>query len=276
MRLAYVDLANHRTVLRMGQYWAPMFGETPVSMSHVAFPLGYGSAGMIGWRFPGVFLYQDLGPTGGIDVKLQLAAFEGSGAPASAQDSVPVMAIGSGEASGLPQVEARLDVSRSRPRFGWRGYVVGHVDWQDTTGTGVDGDNLTAWGLQVGGNLRPGRLTLQGNGYYGRALGPQFGHITQQGDIRGWGAWGQAGFDFTTNWSVWFFYGIDDPDEVRFARDNPTRPFLPRQENRSTDALLRFRAGRYAVGVEWLRAVTRWSTGRTDADQVALSVMYRL
>ena len=32
----------------------------PVSVTHLAFPLGYGATGMIGWRFPGVFLYHDL------------------------------------------------------------------------------------------------------------------------------------------------------------------------------------------------------------------------
>jgi len=28
---------------------------TPVSLTHIAFPLGYGASGKIGWRFPGVF-----------------------------------------------------------------------------------------------------------------------------------------------------------------------------------------------------------------------------
>jgi hypothetical protein len=41
--------------------------------------------------------------------------------------------------------------------------------------------------------------------------------------------------------------------------------------------LLRFRAGRYAVGLEYFRAVTDWSgDGRSDADQVALSALYTL
>jgi len=41
-------------------------------------------------------------------------------------------------------------------------------------------------------------------------------------------------------------------------------------------ALLRFRAGRYAAGLEYFRNVTRWSTGVTSADQYALSVLYTL
>jgi len=276
MRLAYVDLANRHTTLRIGQYWAPFFAEVPVSLGHMAFPLGYGASGMIGWRFPGLFFYHDLGSGERYEAQLQLAAFKGSGPPATAQDSVPVMAIGTGEASGLPQLEARLDVGRNRSRIGWRGYVVSHIDWQDTTGTGVPGDNLTAWGFEAGANVRPGRMTLHGNGYYGKALGQQFAHITQFGNIRGWGAWGQAGYDFTPVWSVWSFYGIDDPDEARYRLDHPASPPLARQQNRTASGLLRFRAGRYALGLEWFRAVTRWTTGTTNADQVALSVMYRL
>src|SRR5207248_9042333 len=61
----FVDLSNGRTTLRIGQYWAPLFGETgsfiPVSLAHIAFPLGLG-ASMIGWRFPVVFLVHHLTP----------------------------------------------------------------------------------------------------------------------------------------------------------------------------------------------------------------------
>src|SRR5881397_77133 len=80
VRFAFVDLSNGRTTLRIGQFWSPMFGEVPVSLTHLAFPLGYGATGMVGWRFPGVFLYQDLSAAGApLTVQLQLAAFKGSG-----------------------------------------------------------------------------------------------------------------------------------------------------------------------------------------------------
>ena len=278
-RLAYADLSNGRTTLRIGQYWSPMFGEVPVSLSHIAFPLGYGSAGMVGWRFPGVYFYRDLvAPGGPASAQLQLAAFKGSG-PATPGEDTPA-AIGNGEASGLPQLEARLNFGRKTEEVRWALYAVGHVDWKDTSGTGVKGDNLTALGFEAGGNLAPGRLTLHGNYYYGKALGQQFAHITQQGNVRGWGAWGQAGYDFTPNWSLWGFFGIDDPDEAQFPEDNPNLPALQRQlarqVNREVDGMLRFKAGRYALGLEWFRAMTRWNTGLTNADQVSLSVLYTL
>src|SRR5207249_11723851 len=123
-----------------------MFGEVPVSLSHIAFPLGYGSAGMVGWRFPGVYFNQDLvAPGGPASAQLQLAAFKGSGPATPGEDAAPINAIGNGEASGLPQLEARLNFGRKSEELRWVLYAVGHVDWKDTSGTGVKGDNLTAW-----------------------------------------------------------------------------------------------------------------------------------
>ncbi len=172
--------------------------------------------------------------------------------------------------------------------LGWSFYVVGHVDWKDTTGTGRDttntgakDSNLSAWGIEGGGSINPGKFTLHGNVYYGKALGQLFAHITQnapaEGDIRGWGAWAQAGYDFTPHWSLWGYYGLDQPDAGKFAQDHPTVVGgLPRQQSHEGDVLLRFRAGRYALGLEYYRSVVRYNTGPAHADQVALSVLYTL
>jgi hypothetical protein len=130
--------------------------------------------------------------------------------------------------------------------------------------------------IEAGGNVTSGKFSLRGNFYYGKAIGQQFGHITQQGNVRGYGAWAQVGYDFTPRWSYFLYYGIDNPDEERFAQDNAGAVLL-RQENQDAAAMLRFRAGRYALGLEWLRAMTIYGvTGRSDADQFALSVLYTL
>ena len=92
--------------------------------------------------------------------------------------------------------------------------------------------------------------------------------------MRGWGAWAQAGYDFTPHWGVWAFYGMDQPDAQRYTADG--HGVLPRQLNHDADALIRFRAGRYAVGLEFFRSVTRWNTGVTSADQLAISTMFTL
>src|SRR5437667_2986368 len=277
VRHAFVDLSNGRTTLRIGQYWAPLFGETaafiPVSVTHIAFPVGLG-ASMIGWRFPGVFLFHDLTPsTNPLKLQLEVAALKGSGVAASARDTQNV--IGSGEASGLPQVETRLNAARRFKNVSWNGFVVYHIDWKRPGGTGVPGSNVTDWGVETGQYIAISSFTLHGSVYYGKGLGSQFGMITQfQPQIRGWGAWAQAGYDFTSHWSVWADYGIDQPDYARFNTE--TGGTLARQLTHTGSALLRFRAGRYAAGLEYFRNVTRWNTGITSADQYALSALYTL
>ncbi len=246
VRHAFVDLSNGSTTLRIGQYWAPLFGETapfiPVSLTHIAFPVGLG-ASMIGWRFPGVFLFHDLTPTSPLKLQLEVAALKGSGVPVSLRDTNSV--IGSG------------------------------IDWKDANGTGVPGSNITDWGVETGQYVAISSFTLHGSFYSGKGLGSQFGMITQfDPRIRGWGAWAQAGYDFTSHWSVWADYGIDQPDYARFTRE--TLGTLGRQLTHTGSALLRFRAGRYAAGLEYFRNVTRWNTGVTSADQYALSALYTL
>ena len=279
-RFAFVDLTNGRTTLRFGQFWSPMFGEVPVSVTHLAFPLGYGATGMIGWRFPGVFLYHDLRPGKPLTLQVQVAVMKGSGLALSGTDL-----IGSGEASGKPQFEARFNLGKRFGSAAWNGYVVYHVDNKDMNGVGVSGGNLNGWGVETGHNVTSGKLTVHGNYYFGHNLGQQFGHITQgagsnavaagqQGRIRGWGAWAQAGYDFTTHWGLWFYYGMDQPNASKYLQENGVA--LLRQLNHDTDGLIRFRAGRYALGLEYFRAVTRWSTGVRTADQYALSVLYSL
>ena len=71
------------------------------------------------------------------------------------------------------------------------------------------------------------------------------------------------------------FYGLDQPDNAKFFADFAPA-VLPRQLNHDGDFLLRYRAGRYAIGLEYFRAVTRWNTGIRSADQYALSMLYTL
>ena len=50
LRVAYLDLTRGRTTLRVGQAPTPLMGAIPTSLSHVGFPLGLGSAGVVGSR----------------------------------------------------------------------------------------------------------------------------------------------------------------------------------------------------------------------------------
>src|SRR5438046_2813659 len=79
LRLAYADLTNGRTTLRIGQDWDLLFGNVPVSTSHIAFPLGHGSGGFVGWRFTQVRFMKTLSaPTARATTRFQLALLSGS------------------------------------------------------------------------------------------------------------------------------------------------------------------------------------------------------
>lgn len=275
LRLAYVDLAKGGTRVRIGQAWTPLFGATPTSVTHIAFPLAYGSAGKVGWRFPGVFLYQNLtGADAGVAAQLQLAAFRGSWAGPGDN----LNQLSAGEASTIPQLEARLDLNGTGD-VGWNLYVVGHVDQKDLSGVGVEeeDDELTGTAVGVGGSVRPAPITLQGNVYYGTAIGQQFGAITQFGDITSWGAWVQGGYQFTDTWSAWALVGMDDPDD-----DDVVASGNSRLANTQIAGMIRYSLSGYSIGVEYLRAMTDYGTGEpgsiteTDAtaNQLSLSVLF--
>src|SRR5207244_2590762 len=51
-RLIFADLSNGRTTVRIGQFWSPSFAEVPASLTHIAFPTGYGARGEISWQSP--------------------------------------------------------------------------------------------------------------------------------------------------------------------------------------------------------------------------------
>lgn len=275
VRLAYVDLTNGRTTLRIGQAWAPLFGFFPASLSHIAFPLGYGAAGVVGWHFPGIFVHHTLtGPEDPLTARLTLAALRGSW-------NDPENDLGPGEASLVPQLEGRIDLEgKAGGTLPWSAYLVGHLDRKDLSGVGArfttpeEGeDELTGTALEVGARLTPRNWTLHGNAYRGRAIGQQLGHITQFGDITGWGAWAQAGYAFTPQWSAWLFAGTADPDDEDVIASGNAR-----LRNVSVSPMLRYTLGAYALGLEWLRSTTEWSLEgeprSRSANQVALSVFY--
>jgi hypothetical protein len=298
LRIAYADLTSGGTTLRIGQFWTPLFGYVPASVSHLSFPLGYGAAGKIGWRFPGIFLYQNLtGPQGPTRAQLQLAATRGSwvAVGAAAADTIQNH-LSAGERSGFPQLQARVDLSgRAGTGVQWGAYAVAHYDQKDLRPYGSEAsppnqpDKLEGRAFAAGLRLVPGPLTLHGSAYTGRAVGQHLGHITQFGDIRGWGAWGQLGFAFTPNVSAWGYYGVDHPDvdDIRNTIPAATQA-LPRREARRQNQLItgmiRYATGPYQFGLEWLRAETDWTArllnvpGFTDdtrtGNQYSFSVIY--
>ena len=282
IRLAHADLGIGKTTLRIGQAWAPWFGNAAASLSHIAFPLGWASAGSGGWRFPGVFWIVPLTEKeAAVSMKLTVAIMRNSWAGA------PALNPPNQGSSGLPQLEARLDVEGKSGTTAWSGYVVGHYDRKDLSDATGRGDtldeSLDGYGAEVGAKLTAGPLMVQGNAYYARAMGHQLLHITQFGDIEGFGAWAQVGYDITPSWGVYAFYGIDNPknDDVRAAialTPETAAGAFPRLRNQMVAAMARYKVGPYQLGVEYLLDMLSYQDqmGVDDVtgSQISTSVQY--
>ncbi|HEX9704625.1 MAG TPA: hypothetical protein VGA20_05215, partial [Gemmatimonadales bacterium] len=108
--------------------------------------------------------------------------------------------------------------------------------------------------------------------------------ILQYGDIGGWGAWGQLGYNLNPRWSVWGYYGIEQPTEgditdpavaVTNAAGAAIAVAARRVKSWLFVPMIRYRSGPFSYGIEWLHNEVRLGN---DADvagnQVALSVRY--
>ncbi len=280
LRQGYMDLINPEsgTTVRIGQQWDLMFpiDSTATSLSHIAFPLGYGS-GLIGWRFPGVVVMQELnhGSTGA-QWRLDAGVFEGNwNGPGN-----NVNYLTAGNAGFRPQVEARLRVQDKT----WLAYLAAHYSQVDLRGVGGTAptpvkSNITTVGYEVGGQWKPGPWTFKGAAYAGRGLGQIFGAMSQFGDIQETGGYAQAGYSFTPNWSLYAFYAYNKPDrnDVVDWLGNGASGLL---RNRQTALSLEYAAGSYELSMEWLHdKLDSTSNGinrkTTTGNQVSLNGLYR-
>jgi len=113
---------------------------------------------------------------------------------------------------------------------------------------------------------------LQGSGWYGKNAGPLLGNIVQFpqytypgttasnsyfGDIFGWGAWGQVGFNLSKAFSLWYTIGVDHPSYTDIVANNRAGGAAStRLRNLNQVGMLRFASGGYAIGLEWLYSRT--------------------
>jgi hypothetical protein len=281
LRQAYMDItnANTGTTFRVGQMWDLMFplDYVPQSLSHIAFPLGYGT-GVIGWRYPGVIWMQDLnhGSTG-TKWRFDLAVLEGSwNGP-----GLTTNYLTAGNAGFKPQVEARITAKGSN----WQAFAAGHYSKMDLHG--VDGtvitpikSNIKSTAFEVGGMWMPGNFIVKSALYTGNAIGQIFGDLSQFGDIKDKGGYLQVGYKFTPNWSVYGFASASKPDEgdvLRWRAPNTAGLLKNRQQALS----LQYTAGSYDLSVEWIHSnldsTTTNGLGRqkTSANEFTLNGNYR-
>ena len=269
LRLAYMDFVHDNLRIRLGQAWTPMFGNVPVSLSHIAFPLGYGSAGFIGWRFPGVYSYYNLNDKDSpIQMSVDAALFNDSwnGTGATNFESAGNL--------GLPQFEMKFNVKAKN----WSIYLVGHYDKKDFGSIdSKEHDYLDGIAGEVGAKIKLNKFLIQGNGYTGKNIGQQFGAMTQlqneAKDLSSYGAWVQAGYELTQNWSVYAFYGFENVD-----KDQAKELFeSPRTEHYLMIYMLKYSIGPTSLSIEYLNSKLIYGSldEERKGNQISFSGMYK-
>lgn len=276
MRLAYSELnwGNHR--LAFGQLNDLTFAMAPVSLSHIAFPLGYGT-GNIGWRRPGFWGFHNFAATP--DTKVEFAWEVGRSQWADAATATGGQTYNApndaslGTASTLPAVQARLTLTQGKLFNIW---VAGHWNRVDMNGVGTDDgvDDFDVMAGAAGAKLTFGPATLAATGFYGENTGPLLGNLVQfqaggatvspapgtpaaasVQDVAAWGAWVQAGFNLSKEFSLWALYGIQEPDE-----DDAKAANFARLKNETINVQAIYRDGGYGLGAEWTNFKTETAT----------------
>jgi hypothetical protein len=282
LRQAYMLLDNPVTgsEFRIGQMWDLMFplDDLPDSLSHIAFPLGYGT-GIIGWRFPGIVYSQKLNNTadGGPQWRLDVGAFEGTwDGPGN-----PVNYVSAGNAGFRPQIEAKLHVEQEKD---WMLFLAGH--WSQINLAGVGNTEPTpikrqfsSTAVELGGQWTPGQWVFKSVIYDGRGIGQIFGDLSQFGDIKDKGGYVSGSYKFTPHWSANVFYALSKPssDDVIEWLNNGSTGLL---KNHQVAANVQYAVGDYAFALEWIHAILNTTTNgenqrTTSGNQVNVSAMYK-
>ena len=281
LRFAYLELAMGDTTFWIGQQNHLAFAAAPTSLTHIAFPLGY-LTGNIGWRSPGIFGFHRFGVA---DLKHEFAWEVGAatwnfGAAATSGTFNAVTAAG---ASGLPMVELRYTATAGKAANFW---VVGHWNSLDLNGpdvvknscdSGTPCSTKQVISAAAGLKLAMAGFTLQGAGWYGKNTGGLLGNLNQftpatyVGDLFGWGAWGQIGYNFTPELSFWYMFGSSQVLDWRYAEAQA----IARLRNVDNVAMLMYRDGGVGIGFEYVNFFTTVRATATSHD-VARANQYAL
>jgi hypothetical protein len=322
LRLAYAELnwGEGKNMLRVGQQHNLTIPMMAASVSHIGVPLGYG-AGQLGWRTPAVTYFHKVpvAKETNLDLGLQInrnswidnfpVCGPGQATPPTANSNCLPSGISLGEASALPQLEARAMLSSGKsespwapyyPANDWQVFIAGHWDQKDLSGVGGSAkapaaaagappastprDTMQTLIAELGFKVKVGPFTAAGNGWYGKNAGGVFGNLLQmqtpdRPDVNGFGAWGQLGFTIVKGLTAWGFAGIDRPDQAQAKAAGFTR-----LENRQTAGMIAYRDGAYAIAVEFLHVSTRNMVPATmtttaavtnnEGNQPSMSVAY--
>jgi hypothetical protein len=279
-------------ILRIGQFHNLIVPMIAASLGHIGAPLGYGAGQIgwraPGITYQHTFkLSDEISLAAAIQLNRANWADNwpacGTGTPGSTTINAAGMApartvncvpngVSLAEASALPQVQARLMLSGPPkpspfPLYApnaWQVHLVGVWDQKDVSGLGQElpagstyKDTLTTSIVSAGFKATLGPVLVAGHGWYGKNAGSMFGHIfaTQHpamGDINGFGAWGQLGFNLTPQLALWGFGGIDKPNEADIRRTMGNYYI----QNVQLCGMLSFVAGPLAFSLEYMRVMS--------------------
>ena len=280
LRQAYMDLTNPETgtTVRIGQQWELMdlLVPDPASLTHVAYPLGL-STGLIGWRFPGLVVHQDLNHgSSGIQWQLAAGVFEGQwDGPGN-----DVNFLTGGNVGFRPQLQARLRAKGSD----WVAFLATHYSEIDLRGVGGTAATPVKPGLksvdyEIGGQWKPGPWVVGGAAYTGKGLGQLSGTLGQFGDIGETGGYLQAGYSFTPNWTMYATYAgisLNKQDVIDWMGYGSSGLIRNQQDALS----LQYSAGPYAFALELMHDKLHFTTDGMDranvsGNQASLSAFYQ-
>ncbi|MGH8372413.1 MAG: hypothetical protein ACRETO_06745 [Gammaproteobacteria bacterium] len=246
----------------IGQQWDLMFPiySVPVSLTHIAFPLGFGT-GMIGWRYPGIVWSKDL--TGAQDAskwRLDLGAFSGQWNGPGNDTNFET----AGNVGLRPQIEGRLYFN-SGDLTAYGALHFSHQDLSGVTGTTATpiASSISSWGTTVGVAWHPGSWSLVGAAYDGKGIGQLFASMAQFGDISTKGVFVQGGYKFTSNWAGYLTYATDRPnnaDVITWMGAGSAGRLKGQQE--AIDLI--YSSGPFGVGFEFMHASLESTTNGID------------
>jgi hypothetical protein len=292
MRTAYAELNwnEGRHIIQIGQQNMLTIGAIPQSLSHIAFPATY-TAGTVGWRQPGFWGWHTFGDdlkfefawsvqkagwsnaqnfntiqpcsTGTTTTINGATGYVNGSCTGSPGNKTVWDGLNAGYTSGLPALEARGTIKFGKMLDVW---VSGHWQTVDFNGAGViatttpvRSDLQTVLGtIGLKGVLGP--VAFAGSAWYGKNTAPLLGNILQftpanyNGDIFGYGAWGQVGYSMTKNLSLWYTIGIDQPqfqDILNASSFNTPGSTVALFKNLSQVGMIRYQEGGFAIGAEW-------------------------
>ncbi|MEZ4907212.1 MAG: hypothetical protein R2771_06140 [Saprospiraceae bacterium] len=270
LRLAFMELEYQNLLIRLGQVWVPLVGNPTMSLSHVAFPLGYGSAGFIGWRHPGLFTYYTIDLNDKIKLRIDAALFAG----AWLEPGLPPDFLSAGDI-GFPQAELRLNLLYGNSNL----YVVTHIDRKDFETLGSSSiDKLDSKAVEFGGKYNVKKILIQGNYYFGVNMGHQFGALTQlqsvAKDLNSNGGWVQLGYEFNNHFAA---YGYIGTESVNYNQAKELFGDSARLKHRLLDFNVQYKLGDFSIGAEVLNSklISGLDENESEGNQYSVSALLK-